>query len=177
MIAMLKDHECAERYEESMRACEPYRTPVTMIEYSWASAPARVPDGYQPTHADLSVMQAFIGSFEQLDLTPNHYFAPGMYGRELPIPADSYVIGKIHKHQHITILMSGTATINTDKGMQTITGPHVWVSQVNAKRILHTVTDCVFFTVHATNETDLDLLEAELIEPETLSLTAQGVIP
>lgn len=170
---MLKDPECAARYEESMHALEatqaPYE-PVTVMTCSWQSQPV------QPSHASLVWLQEALATLPQVELPPKHWFAPGMYGRELPIPADTMVVGKIHKHQHFTFLLSGECTINTDKGMERITGPHIWVSQENAKRALYTHTDCVFFTVHATNETDLDALEAELIEPETLALTAQGVL-
>ena len=91
-------------------------------------------------------------------------------GRALPIQADAFVVGKIHRHEHITVLLSGKATINTDKGMETITGPHIWISQENAKRALYTVTDCVFATVHLnpTDTTDLGTIEADVIVPEAL---------
>ena len=103
-----------------------------------------------------------------------HHFAPGMYGRECPIPAGMVVVGKIHRHQHFTFLLSGEATINTDRGMERIAGPHVWVSQVGAKRALVTHTDCVFFTVHLNPDDtqDLDVIEARTIEPEQLGYDA-----
>ena len=126
----------------------------------------------EPTRDAVCRLQAHLATLPQIETTPVHYFAPGMYGRELFIPADSIVVGKIHRHQHITMLIKGEATINTDKGMERIAAPYVWISQVDAKRALVTHTDCIFFTVHATNETDLELLEAELIEPEDILLTA-----
>lgn len=183
---MLKDSECAARYEESRLAYEsPRPALVTVLEYTWTN---KATQGHEraalvlptePTREAVVALQNALATLPQLDLPPKHYFAPGMYGRELAIPADSVVVGKIHRHQHITILLSGTATINTDKGMETITGPHTWISQENAKRALYTHTDCVFFTCHTneTNETDLDVLEAGIIEPEQLpALTAQETL-
>jgi hypothetical protein len=124
----------------------------------------------QPSRPQLQRLQNHLAKFPQVPLEPKHYFAPGMYGRELAIPAETVVVGKIHRHQHITILLSGTATINTDRGMETITGPHTWISQPGAKRALVTHTDCVFFTCHLnpTDTTDLEAIEADVIEPEPL---------
>ena len=153
---MLKDPECAMRYEEALTAQD--------------SAVAMLPQ--QPTREAVCRLQDHLATLPQIETKLTHYFAPGMYGRELFIPADSIVVGKIHRHQHITMLIKGEATINTDKGMERIAAPYVWISQVDAKRALVTHTDCIFFTVHASNETDLEVLEAELIEPENIVLTA-----
>lgn len=187
---MLKDPECAARYEEALCAIEAptYAKPVTVLEYAWTNKATPSHDRREraalilpkePTREAVVALQNALATMEQLDLPPKHHFAPGMYGRELAIPADSVVVGKIHRHQHITILLSGTATINTDKGMETITGPHTWISQEGAKRALYTHTDCVFFTCHlnASDTQDLDALEAEIIEPEQLpALTKQGAM-
>lgn len=124
-----------------------------------------------PTLAQIQELQGVLASGVAgpvLDLSEglSHYFAPEMYGRMLAIPANRGVVGKIHRHAHLVLLMTGEATIWTDQGKERICGPKAWVSPVGVKRVLVTHTDCVFFTVHATNETDLELLEAELITPE-----------
>lgn len=123
-----------------------------------------------PSRAQITRLQDHLLAGPTVDLSASlrHHFAPGMYGRECPIPAGMVVVGKIHRHQHFTFLLSGEATINTDRGMERITGPHVWVSQEGAKRALLTHTDCVFFTVHLNPDdtTDLAVIEARTIEPE-----------
>lgn len=171
----LKDPECAERYVEAVNADGEY---ITVLNYSWQSQPpvsamALLPQ--QPSREAVTRLQSVLAPYPQVELEPVHYFAPGMYGRELAIPRDTVVVGKIHRHRHLTLLIKGTATINTDRGMEKITAPHVWVSQEGAKRALYTESDCVFFTCHATNETDFEKLEAELIEPETLQI--EGEVP
>lgn len=124
----------------------------------------------QPSRASVERFQEYLATLPQIPNDPRHWFADGMYGRELPIQADAFVVGKIHRHEHFTLLLSGTATINTDKGMETITGPHIWVSPPGAKRALYTHTDCVFFTVHLNHENsrDLEAIEADVIVPEPL---------
>lgn len=171
---MLKDPECAARYEESMRAVENDTTavnaePVVMFNVSLPlSAPAPVL-GYvapEPTMADKKVFQEALAQLPQVELTPVHHFAEHVYGRELFIPAGTVVVGKIHRHEHLVMLMKGDVTINTGEGMERIVGPKVWVSQPGIKRVLYTHTDCTFFTVHPSDKRDLAELEADIIEPE-----------
>ena len=123
-----------------------------------------------PTREQIQQAQYFIATLPQIANEPVHYFAEGMYGRALPIEANAVVVGKIHRHEHFTLLISGEATINTDRGMERIKAPHIWVSPPGAKRILHTHTDCVFFTSHlnANNSRDIDEIEADLIISESL---------
>lgn len=123
-----------------------------------------------PSLAQIKQLQDALGELEQVECPVEHFFAPGLYTRKCTIPAGSVVVGKMHRHQHPTFLLSGTVRINTDKGMETITGPHIWISQENAKRALYTVTDCVFATVHLnpTDTTDLEAIEADVIVPEAL---------
>lgn len=123
-----------------------------------------------PTLQQVQQLENELRDFEQVDCPVEHYFAPGLYTRKCSIPANSVVVGKMHRHQHPTFLMSGTVRINTDRGMETITGPHIWISQENAKRALYTMTDCVFATVHLnpSDTTDLEAIEAEVIVPAAL---------
>lgn len=155
---MLKDAECAARYEESLAATDNHALAL----------PNRQMIGPAPTRDVVTRAQEMLAPYKQEELPPEHYFAAGMYGRRLDIPADMYVVAKIHRHEHIVMLLSGEVTINTDRGMERVTGPCIWISPKGAKRILHTHTDCAFFTCHLnpSDTTDLDALEAELIEPE-----------
>lgn len=100
---------------------------------------------------------------------PQHFFADGMYGRVLPIAARRVVIGKMHRHEHLVMLMAGECVISTADGMRRFTGPHVWVSQPGEQRVLTTLTDCVFMTTHLnpTNTRDMAEVEAYVIVPES----------
>lgn len=124
----------------------------------------------QPTMPAMKRLQSFLAPMPQVEMEPRHFFADGMYGRVLPIPAGTVVVGKIHRHEHLVALIKGEATINTDRGMERITAPHVWVSKAGAKRALITHTDCEFMTAHLNpdNTRDLDALEADIIIPEAL---------
>ena len=121
-----------------------------------------------PTLPQIKRLQDAVATLpNQIDFQPNHYFAPGMYCRELAIDADSVVVGKMHRHEHLVMLVSGEASVWTDKGMERISGPKIWTSPAGVKRAIYTHTDCLFITMHATEETDLDALEADIIIPES----------
>ena len=97
------------------------------------------------------------------DARTGHYFAPGLYAREFRMLENEVVVGKIHRHAHLTMLVYGTATVASEFGNETITGPHVFVSKVGVKRVVWSHTECLFMTFHPTDETDLKKIEDEVI--------------
>jgi hypothetical protein len=121
-----------------------------------------------PSREAIQAFQREIAKYAEEMPEAEHFFAKGQYGREFRVKAGKFLTGKIHRHEHLVMLASGEVTINTDKGMERITGPKMWVSPAGAKRVLYTHTDCVFWTAHLnlTNTRDLAEIEAEHIEPE-----------
>lgn len=122
-----------------------------------------------PTLQQIKRMQDVLAELPQTECPVEHFFAPGMYVRKCSIPADTYVVGKMHRHRHPTMLVKGEASINTDRGMVRIAAPHIWISQENAKRALLTHSDCEFVTVHLNPDDtqDLERIEADVIVPES----------
>ncbi|MET3929580.1 quercetin dioxygenase-like cupin family protein [Lysobacter sp. OAE881] len=147
-------------------------SPVTFVDVTYDLAPEPA-----PTREKIQQFQEALAQLPQIETGLEHYFADGMYGRRCFIPANAVVVGKIHRHEHFVLLIKGSARINTDRGMETITAPRVWVSPPGAKRALVALEDCEFFTVHLNhdNERDLDLIEAQVIEPEGLLTHAPEV--
>lgn len=112
-------------------------------------------------------LQAALMQFEQRDCPVGHLFSPGIYLRTIIMPADTFVVGKLHATEHPNILISGDVTVWTAQdGVHRLQGPKAWVSGAGVKKVLYTHTDCVWMTVHATEETDLIELENRLIIPE-----------
>jgi hypothetical protein len=98
-----------------------------------------------------------------------HDFFPGLYIRTIFIPADTVITGKTHRFEHLTQLLQGTATITTEHdGVNCYTGPINFRSKDGVKRVIHTHTDCIFSTFHATTETDISKLEDMLTYPHTM---------
>lgn len=97
------------------------------------------------------------------DCPLTHYFAPGNYGREIFMPAGSLVVGKIHRHAHLNVLLEGVASVMTETGPELLEAPRVWVSQPGTKRVVFNHTDVRWLTVHPTEETDLVKIEEFVI--------------
>jgi len=101
---------------------------------------------------------------EQLDCPVAHYFGPGIYIRELTIPAGSLAIGHAHKGESMNVLVKGKMHIIDGSGIpRTIEGPMVFVAPPGRKAVF-AVTECVFQNIHATTETDLEKIEEQFIE-------------
>lgn len=151
---MLKDRECAIRYEESMLALEKEQN-TEIMEL-----------GNFPSREQLQSLAKELRKVDDTKLQPYHWFAGNVYLRELEIPEDVVCVGKIHKHEHFVILAQGSCRINTDTGMQDIAAPFIWISKPGDQRALVTYEDCVFLTVHAnpTDERDMEKLEASIVD-------------
>lgn len=107
---------------------------------------------------------AFFGDSEHCPL--RHSFAPGIYVREISIPAGMLLVGKIHKHSHPNFLMAGEVIVYTEStGSQHLVAPRVMISPPGTKRVLYTLADTWWVTVHHNRNdiTDLEALEAEII--------------
>ena len=84
----------------------------------------------------------------QLDLKVNHYFSHGVYARELFIPANTILTGEIHKFTNLNILIKGKIKVSIGDEIEIIEAPFIIVSPAGTKRIAHTITDCIWMTIH-----------------------------
>lgn len=84
----------------------------------------------------------------QVTLQVFHHFSPGIYMRELHVPAGIITTGKIHKHQCLNVLAKGRRRTVVDGRLQDIMAPHIHLSPAGSKRISYTIEDSVWITVH-----------------------------
>lgn len=105
---------------------------------------------------------------------PTHFFAPGMYLRELTVPAGMLLVGKTHKHAHFLVVTKGRAEVISEFGRTIVEPGHISVSQAGVKRVVLALEDTQFITVHLnpSDTQDLAVVEAEHIEPELLGIEA-----
>jgi quercetin dioxygenase-like cupin family protein len=116
----------------------------------------------------VNIIEAEMRKYPQLDIPVAHYFANagtkrGTYAREITIPKDSYVTGKIHKYEQINFLLKGEISVLTEDGMKRIKAPATVVSPAGTKRIAYTHEECIWTTIHSTEETDVDKIEETFI--------------
>lgn len=122
-----------------------------------------------------TLMQAECGKPWEPDFPVVHTFAPGLYARQMTIPKDGVIIGKIHRHAHINTISKGRVWVVTEFGKDEIIGPVTFVSQPGTKRVVVAQEDTIWTTYHPTNETDLAKIEESVIAP-TYEALEQDVI-
>lgn len=111
-------------------------------------------------------LEAFMREMPQTELETRHYFVGGMYGREMIMPAGTCLVGKLHKKDHFFLLTKGKVRVVNEDGAHDIEAPFVLCSKAGTKRAIFAIVDSVGMNVHRTDLTDVDLVEAEQIEPE-----------
>jgi len=92
-----------------------------------------------------------------------HTFAGGCYIREIYNPANELIITKIHKKEHPFFLMKGEMSILTENGIEHIKAPYQGVTKIGTKRAIYTHEECIFITVHATDNTEIEEIEEEVV--------------
>lgn len=107
----------------------------------------------------------------QVDCPVRHYFAPGLYAREISIPRGTVLTGAVHKRENIAVLSKGSLMLSTDNGPKRIDSPHTLTVRPGAKNVAVALEDAVWTNFFATDETDPEKLVELLTES-----TAQELI-
>lgn len=100
---------------------------------------------------------------DQKECPVTHRFAPGCYLREILIPEDTVIIGKIHATQHFNIILKGEALVITAEERKKVSAGETFVSDAGIQKLVYAYSDCVWQTVHVTDKTDLEEIEKEVI--------------
>ncbi len=122
-----------------------------------------IPNGV-PFREAITTGEDFLKTLPQVELKVFHHFAPGVYARELHIPAGVVLTGAIHKTEHLFILSAGAIEqISEHTGLERIKAPFTCISKPGVKRMGVALTDVVVTTIHATSETNIEILEDNLV--------------
>jgi mannose-6-phosphate isomerase-like protein (cupin superfamily) len=128
-----------------------------------------------PTREKIQALQESMIQIQCKQPEPKHFFAPGMYLRELVVPAGMLIVGKIHKHEHFLLVLKGRAEVISEFGRMVVEAGHISISPAGVKRVVLALEDTQFVTVHVNKEDsqDLAVIEAEHIDPEILAIETQ----
>lgn len=108
----------------------------------------------------------------QAEIPTEHLFGNGFYARTITIPKGAALTGKVHKTEHIFMVVRGDITLATDEGRKRVGAGYQAVCRPGLKRAGYAHEETVCVNVHITAEKDLARLEAELIEAEALEAPA-----
>jgi len=94
-----------------------------------------------------------------------HTFADGIYVRQMTIEEGEVIVGAIHKHLHIWLLLSGNITVLTDGRLEEHNAPCTVLSEPGVKRVIYGNEESIFINVHKnpTNTKNIRELEKQIV--------------
>ncbi len=102
--------------------------------------------------------------FPDIDCPVLHHFGPGVYIREVRMPANSLILGHKHRNAHTNILVQGRLKFLNEGGeVVELVAPAVLTSNPGRK-LAYIIEDTIWQNVYATDEQDVEKLETALLD-------------
>jgi len=102
----------------------------------------------------------------RVDCPVTNRFTPGMYIREIFMPAGSFVTSMEHKTEHPFVISKGKVMVTSENEGQVIyEAPHLGITAPGTRRALYIIEDTVWTTFHVTDETDVEKIGLEILAP------------
>ena len=96
---------------------------------------------------------------EEGDLPLKHTFTPGLYIRQIFIPARTILTSRIHLTEHPYVISKGDISVWTKEvGTVRLRAPYSGVTRPGTRRLLFAHEDTIWTTYHPTMETDVDAI-------------------
>ena len=95
----------------------------------------------------------------------HHHFSSGVYAKETRIPAGFILVQHVHKHDHLSILASGSVEMVVDDVKSVVHAPACLTIAAGKHHGIKSLTDVVWYCVHATDCTDENEVDEVLVEP------------
>lgn len=129
-------------------------------------------------------LEAIMADCEPVDCPLVHRFTPGLYTREIFMPAGSLVTSLIHKTEHPFFILKGRVAVlnEIDGEMLRLKAPYVGITKPGTRRVLYIYEDCVWVTTHPTSvvpegDTEEDILAAvKLVEDKIIQKHENPII-
>jgi quercetin dioxygenase-like cupin family protein len=108
----------------------------------------------------------------QVDCPIRHYFAPGLYAREISIPAGTVVTGAVHKTENLICVSLGRLRIVTNDGTRDVSAGETLVCKSGMKNAVYALEDSRWtnFMANPSNETDVEKLVGVYTESKSSDL-------
>lgn len=114
-------------------------------------------------------------------LGPEHYplketFAPGIYMREIFLPAGHFIVGEKHRTRHLNTLLTGRVLAMLDGVLELFEAPCTFESEAGVSKRLFILQDCRWQTYHANpdDEPDSKVIRERVIEETPIAAETLG---
>lgn len=169
--------------------------PLLAQKLAEESSPAELAENKDEAHFNLSVIAekygkdlSILSNIEKIELVEfflknyfngteqaakelplEHFICNKTYVRQITLPKDTILTGKVHNFDHTSILSKGDVTIMTDEGVTRIKAPATWISKAGTKRLIYVHEETIWSTIHQSEHTLVEDLEKELVHESDLS--------
>jgi len=109
------------------------------------------------------VLKDNLGTFV-FDPKIEHHFSDGLYAKQMFVPKDHLVVQHSHKFNHLSILGKGKAIVKTDTSEKIYEAPACLEIKEDINHAIIALEDCIWYCIHATNETDISKIDEVLIK-------------
>jgi len=129
-------------------------------------------------HDKIDALEALIrAECPAVECPVRNHFAPGVYAREMTIPAGTVLTGKIHKTAALSIMSKGALLLYMEDGTtREIRAPFTYIAPPGTRRAAYALEETVWTVIHPTDLTDVDEIERQFIAqtPEEFRLFCES---
>ncbi len=93
-------------------------------------------------------MESMMLEEEQVEMPVTDRFVSGMYVRQIMIPKDTLLTGRVHLGDYVDIMLSGDISVATPDGVKRMTGHNVMIGPKGRKRAGYAHEDTHWVTIH-----------------------------
>lgn len=98
----------------------------------------------------IDLLEGAMSSLQPVNCPLKHRFTPGLYTREIFMPAGSLITSLIHKTTHQFMILKGKVSVFSENdGEQLLEAGYVGITTPGTRRVLYIHEDCVWITCHA----------------------------
>tara|TARA_R110000751_G_scaffold175885_1_gene282006 strand:- start:420 stop:1385 length:966 start_codon:yes stop_codon:yes gene_type:complete len=116
----------------------------------------------------------------QVEIPVVHRFAGGIYAREIIIPEDTLLTGRIYKDDHFDVMVYGDITVTSDEGRKRLTGFNIFTGGQGKKRggYAHSETKWITFCLspEMAEESYLESLTCDSFKSFEKSILSRNVV-
>jgi len=112
---------------------------------------------------DIEAVEAHMLTLHQVECPVEHIFGPGIYIRQISMPAGATVLGHAHTGDNLMMVLSGRLVLVEGGLTREVSAPYIFTAGPGRK-LVYIIEDCVVQNILATEETDIEKLEAMFVK-------------
>lgn len=113
---------------------------------------------------NMELVESKLLDFPQAHCPVEHHFGPGVYIRQVFMPAGTFAIGHRHRHEHMNVLVKGALVMIREDGVLERLDAPMTLTTPAGRKVAYIVEDCIWQNVYATDEKDYEKLEETLLD-------------